>query len=443
MHIIRGKLIRNSIVAGLAIAISSIFSPTIPSAFSVWHGYEITGAIEQTYIRLGGHPRFGNATSPAVPLARGGLFQPFERNASIYWHPNIANGTAHEIEGLIRDRWGELSWENGPLGFPVTDELPTLDAVGRYNHFENGSIYWYPGLGANSVQGLIWEKWRTLGFERSNLGLPTTNELTPPDGVGRFNHFQNGSIYWHPNTGAHPVPDPIRQYWKQNGWETGRLGYPTSDPEFLPGDSVKQNFQGGSITVHKRKGKIGETLNQNFSNFQRIYPVVSNDEYKHMGPESAAGLLRTNFAVMTLRSEFDNILQLNKTYQVRAGDGTLAPVTVTRIADDGIELTAGKGHPEGPGRKLILRFENAKRKPDEKNVISDELTGFFYNDSTDNWTRLVIESTGPVEGARVAGMFNDPNIASQIFDPVSHWIQASAATTNQFHYTSDALGNER
>ncbi|MFD6860232.1 hypothetical protein ACFWCF_23215 [Rhodococcus sp. NPDC060090] len=31
-------------------------------------------------------------------------------------------------------------------------------------------------------------------------GYPITDEWRPPDGVGRFNHFEkNSSIYWNPN----------------------------------------------------------------------------------------------------------------------------------------------------------------------------------------------------------------------------------------------------
>ena len=47
-----------------------------------------------------------------------------------------------------------------------------------------------------SVIGDIREKWLSLGGASSFLGQPLTDELTTPDGVGRYNHFQGGSIYW-------------------------------------------------------------------------------------------------------------------------------------------------------------------------------------------------------------------------------------------------------
>ena len=91
-----------------------------------------------------------------------------------------------------------------------TYETPTgarfAIVVGRFNHFQGGSIYWHPDTGAHEVHGAIRDKWEELGWERSALGYPTTDERPMPDGVGRFSDFQGGSIHWHPDTGAEVVP---------------------------------------------------------------------------------------------------------------------------------------------------------------------------------------------------------------------------------------------
>src|SRR5207302_49498 len=84
-----------------------------------------------------------------------------------------------------------------------------LDGVGRYNHFQGGSIYWTPGTGAHEVHGAIKDKWASMGWERSFLGYPVTDETGTPDGVGRYNHFQGGSIYWTPSIGAYEVHGAI------------------------------------------------------------------------------------------------------------------------------------------------------------------------------------------------------------------------------------------
>ena len=80
------------------------------------------------------------------------------------------------------------------------------------------------------------------------LGYPTTDETGTPDGVGRFNHFSNsGSIYWTPSTGAWSVHGAIRSKWASMGWERSCLGYPVSDEFAIPGGR-QSNFQGGLIS---------------------------------------------------------------------------------------------------------------------------------------------------------------------------------------------------
>src|SRR5262249_14573546 len=91
------------------------------------------------------------------------------------------------VIGAIRDKWIALGGSSSFLGQPLTDELTTPDAIGRYNHFQGGSIYWTPQTGAHEVHGGIRDKWASVGWERSLLGYPVTDESATPDGVGRFN----------------------------------------------------------------------------------------------------------------------------------------------------------------------------------------------------------------------------------------------------------------
>ena len=102
----------------------------------------------------------------------------------------------------IDEKYGLLGGAKGFLGEPTTGEASTPDSVGRFRHFQGGSIYWTPQTGAHEVHGDIRSKWSTLGWERSFLGYPLTDETTAPDGIGRFNRFQGGSIYWTPWAGA-------------------------------------------------------------------------------------------------------------------------------------------------------------------------------------------------------------------------------------------------
>ena len=104
----------------------------------------------------------------------------------------------------------------------------------------------YPG--GYSVCGAIRDEYLRLGGPASLLGLPLTNELATPTKFGRFNHFQGGSIYWSPATGARSVHGWIRSWWGMLGWENSSMGFPMSD-EFGYKGGVRENFQSGSITV--------------------------------------------------------------------------------------------------------------------------------------------------------------------------------------------------
>lgn len=149
--------------------------------------------------------------------------------------------------GEIDKRYQALGGCNSFLGAALTDEAAAPDGAGRYNVFRNGSIYWSPSTGAFEVHGAIRDKWAELGWEAGALGYPISNETKTADGVGRFNVFQHGSIYWSPSTGAHEVRGAIRDKYAQTGWETGPLGYPTSD-EYAVSGGRRSDFQHGSIT---------------------------------------------------------------------------------------------------------------------------------------------------------------------------------------------------
>ena len=193
-----------------------------------------TAYIEAKYKALGGAGSFLKAATTAITVCPDGkgYYRHFQ-GGSIYWH---AYTGAHEVHGAIRQKWAGLGWEKSFLGYPTSDETVGRDndGAGRFSHFQGGSIYWHPTVGTFELHGAIRQKYLELGAEASFLGYPTTDELGTPDGVGRFNHFQAGSIYWTPSVWAHEVHGLIRQYWANNGWErNAALGYPITD-ELIP-----------------------------------------------------------------------------------------------------------------------------------------------------------------------------------------------------------------
>ena len=153
-----------------------------------------------------------------------GWFAMYQHGA-IYWSPETG---AHGVWGLFWTKWNALHREKGPLGYPTQDKTPTPG--GAFVNFEGGVILLKDGgTEAFEVHGAIRQHYIGLDSEKGFLGFPLTDETTPPDGVGRFNHFDGGSIYWKPNLGAHEVHGDIRAFWQSHHWETGRYGYPISD----------------------------------------------------------------------------------------------------------------------------------------------------------------------------------------------------------------------
>lgn len=120
------------------------------------------------------------------------------QGGAIFWTPDIG---AFEIHGDIVKKWGELKWEAGPLGYPLTDERSTPDGVGRFNLFQHGAIFWTPKTDAHAVYGDIFKRWTELSRERGPIGYPITDEEDDPSG-GRRSFFQHGLIRWTPDHGS-------------------------------------------------------------------------------------------------------------------------------------------------------------------------------------------------------------------------------------------------
>jgi lysophospholipase L1-like esterase len=213
----------------------------------------VTGDFARKYAELGSTGSvLGDCVRDEGPVNKGGVAQPF-RSGSLYWNPTTGS---HALHGAIRGQYAALAWENSYLGFPTTDEFEVRG--GRGQHFQGGSIYWSPATGARDVTGAIREKWATLGWENSYLGFPTTSEIPLVRSGGRVQHFSGGSAYWTPATGAHVVRGAIQGTWAATGYEWGNLGYPTTDEYDVPGGK-RSDFQFGSITWDAPTGRTNVT----------------------------------------------------------------------------------------------------------------------------------------------------------------------------------------
>ncbi|WP_311354740.1 alpha/beta hydrolase-fold protein [Corynebacterium pyruviciproducens] len=182
-------------------------------------------------------------------------FRPSGIHAWPYWQfemtqawPYIADslGLSKEDRGADCATVGAIAeaTASGDYGSCTVNEYDVKG--GKAQDFRRGRAYWSPETGAHVLFGRIGAAYAEAGGPDSWLGFPVTGEQATPDGVGRYVHFQNGSIYWTPETDAQAVPKDMVDAWAEIGWEAGDLGYPVGAPKEMGGKLVQQ-FQRGYI----------------------------------------------------------------------------------------------------------------------------------------------------------------------------------------------------
>ena len=208
----------------------------------------LAGPFRDTWAAAGGSAgRLGlPVMAVACGLRGGGCWQAFQ-NGSIYYSP--VAGTRIVSNGAVRNRWGALGWENGRLGYPVSDTVCGLPASGCRQDFQGGSLYASAATPASLVLGEIRRRYLGAAGESGALGYPRSDEGCGLVGGGCWQVFQNGSIYYSPVAGTRIVSNgAVRDRWGALGWERGRMGYPVGDTTCgLVGGGCRQDFQGGSL----------------------------------------------------------------------------------------------------------------------------------------------------------------------------------------------------
>lgn len=101
-------------------------------------------------------------------------------------------------ERQIKLKWDSLNGVPGPPKVPGPEGVIEI-GEGFYREYLSGRIYWVLELGAFWVYGAIGQRYTELGGPGSWLGHPISDEDDFFD--GRASKFQNGAIYWFPDTG--------------------------------------------------------------------------------------------------------------------------------------------------------------------------------------------------------------------------------------------------
>lgn len=213
--------------------------------------HHVPAAFLPAYRAAGGAAgAFGLPVSDPAATPDGiGRYQHFQ-GGSVY--ATAATGT-RALPTVFREAWSWSGWERGPLGYPTTDVTTTPDQLGRYVHFQGGSVYWTRATGAHVLHGAVRDAWARAGWEQGALGYPTTDLTRTPDGRGQYAHFQRGAVYSSAVGGARVLSGEVLTAWAGTGWEKGSLGFPTSDLQAVPG-GARQTFERGEITVSEATG---------------------------------------------------------------------------------------------------------------------------------------------------------------------------------------------
>lgn len=199
----------------------------------------VKGAILERWLALGGETgRLGFPTSSEVCVP-GGCSTTFQRG-SIHWSP--ASGTRWMDERMT----AAYQRGGGPavLGFPVGDQLP-LDA-GAYVVLARGALYRTTAGEAFVVKGAIRERWAAQNWENGPLGYPVGDEVCVPGGC--YSRFEGGTVLWSPAGGVRVVTGPWRAAYEAAGGPTGALGFPVSDVRGS-GVGARQDMQRGYLLM--------------------------------------------------------------------------------------------------------------------------------------------------------------------------------------------------
>ncbi|MFG2880681.1 FG-GAP-like repeat-containing protein [Streptomyces sp. NPDC048337] len=200
----------------------------------------------------------GSAFGPGTQLALGGT--PWSE-CQTFTKPGTTPPAPHTLCGPILAKFLAKGGTAG-LGYPTTDVTQSTDGVGRFAHFrkdgessDNGSIYWHPSSGAWSVINGIRAKWMSMGAEKGVMGYPTSDEGLTFDNASWFNTFAGGgggAIYWTWEFGGQSVRGTIYKKYIELGGPSGPLGYPTTDEINHP-DNV------GRYNHFRHKGQTADT----------------------------------------------------------------------------------------------------------------------------------------------------------------------------------------
>ncbi|MEV6771003.1 alpha/beta hydrolase-fold protein [Nocardia sp. NPDC051030] len=199
-----------------------------------------------------GNNWLGDCLTGEYPV-QGGVVQDF-RGGQVYFSP--ATG-ARPVAGAIGGSYAGLSGAGSGLGFPTGVEQALPDGRGRWQTFQSGSIYWTPQTGAQMIRGAVLDEWGKQGFERGPAGYPNSPEQRTPNKDGVVQGFEHGPMYFSAKTGAHLVQGLVLGKYAQVGFENSPYGFPIAEEGALKDLGRFSRFEGGNIYWSPLSGSWG------------------------------------------------------------------------------------------------------------------------------------------------------------------------------------------
>ena len=156
------------------------------------------------------------------------------------------------VLNAIDEEYKRIGAEGSWLGKRITQgESDCRTRGGKFAEFENGSIYWSPETGAKAIPTLLLGAYANRDYENGPLGYPIGDHtvLTGPDGNtwGDVQGFEGGPLYRKYGQAGHRVHGLILATWRRADFENGELGWPTSDEITLANGDIVQHFERGDI----------------------------------------------------------------------------------------------------------------------------------------------------------------------------------------------------
>ena len=150
------------------------------------------------------------------------------------FHPVIGPTIFDIAMKPFRDKHDQL---NGAPGEPLSKGLPENNGSGSRVRYQNGTIYQRADGSCAWVYGMIGERYDQLGAGASWLGLPVSDEVEFSEG-GRASRFENGAIYFWPDTGAIEMNQVVVHYTGLYAFaetDSDRFGTTSDEPYVLLG----------------------------------------------------------------------------------------------------------------------------------------------------------------------------------------------------------------